>query len=62
MFGLTVVDLTSVGHKDDPWVLTNRMAQVFYEKDPSNLKKTIVLPGKQKILGVDGVEDIENYN
>nr|XP_015624405.1 uncharacterized protein LOC107279985 [Oryza sativa Japonica Group] len=61
-FGLTVVDLASVGHKDDPWVLTNRVAQVFYVKDPSNLKKDIVLPWKQKILGVDGVEDVEDYN
>ena len=40
----------------------NRVAQVFYVKDPSNLKKDIVLPGKQKILGVDGVEDVEDYN
>nr|ABA98485.1 transposon protein, putative, CACTA, En/Spm sub-class [Oryza sativa Japonica Group] len=61
-FGLIVVDLASVGHKDDPWVLANRVAQVFYVKDPSNLKKDIVLPGKQKILGVDGVEDVEDYN
>nr|XP_015637476.1 uncharacterized protein LOC107280832 [Oryza sativa Japonica Group] len=61
-FGLTVVDLASVGHKDDPWVLANRVAQVFYVKDPSILKKDIVLPGKQKILGVDGVEDVEDYN
>ena len=61
-FGLTVVDLANVGHKDDPWVLANRVAQVFYVKDPSNLKKDIVLPGKQKILGVDGVEDVEDYN
>nr|CAD37092.3 OSJNBa0042N22.16 [Oryza sativa Japonica Group]CAE76043.1 B1248C03.2 [Oryza sativa Japonica Group] len=61
-FGLTVVDHARVGHKDDPWVLANRVAQVFYVKDPSNLKKDIVLPGKQKILGVDGVEDVEDYN
>jgi hypothetical protein len=51
-FGLTVVDLANVGHKDDTWVLANRVAQVFYVKDPSNLKKEIVLPGKQQILGV----------
>ncbi len=61
-FGFTVVDLASVAHKDDPWVLANLVAQVFYVKDPSNLKKNIVLPGKQKILGVDGVEDVEDYN
>nr|XP_025878555.1 uncharacterized protein LOC112937837 [Oryza sativa Japonica Group] len=61
-FSLTVVDLASVGHKDDPWVLANRVAQVFYVKDPSNLKKDIVQPGKQKILGVDRVEDVEDYN
>nr|ABB47202.2 transposon protein, putative, CACTA, En/Spm sub-class [Oryza sativa Japonica Group] len=49
-FGLTVVDLGNVRHKDDSWVLADRVAQVFYVTDPANLKKEIVLSGKQKIL------------
>jgi hypothetical protein len=27
---LTLVDLKNVGHKDDPWVLADRVTQVFY--------------------------------
>jgi hypothetical protein len=29
-YGLTLVDLKNLGHKDDPWVLADRVAQVFY--------------------------------
>ncbi|XP_015619179.1 uncharacterized protein [Oryza sativa Japonica Group] len=61
-FGLTIVDFENVGHKDDPWVLADRVAQVFYVTDPSHLKKDIVISGKQRILGVDDVEDVEAYN
>jgi hypothetical protein len=28
-YGLTLVDLKNEGHKDDPWVLANRVAKVF---------------------------------
>ena len=61
-FGLTRVNLSHVGHKDDPWVLANRVAQVFYVLNPDNEKKHIVVSGKQRIIGVDGVEDVEDYN
>ncbi|WVZ53035.1 hypothetical protein U9M48_004026 [Paspalum notatum var. saurae] len=63
-FGLTIVDLANVGYKDDPWVLGSRVAQVFYVRDPSCPKKEkhIVVASKQKIIGVDGVKDIEAYN
>jgi hypothetical protein len=30
----TLVDLKNVGHKDDPCVLADRVAQVFYALDP----------------------------
>ena len=49
-------------------VLASRVAQVFYMSDPqSNLppkKKTkhVVASGKQHIIGVDGVDDVEAYN
>ena len=49
-------------------VLASRVAQVFYMSDPqSNLppkKKTkhVVAFGKQHIIGVDGVNDVEAYN
>jgi hypothetical protein len=45
--GCTVVDLRNVGHKDEPWVLTSMVAQVFYILDPKYQKKCIVVLGKQ---------------
>ncbi|WVZ58128.1 hypothetical protein U9M48_008432 [Paspalum notatum var. saurae] len=33
-YGLTVVDLTNVGYKDDPWVLAKRVGRVLYILDP----------------------------
>ena len=68
MIGLRVLDLENLGYQDDPWVLASRVAQVFYMSDPqSNLppkKKTkhVVASGKQHIIGVDGVDDVEAYN
>jgi hypothetical protein len=55
-YGLTLVDLNNLGHKDDPWVLADRVAQVFYVLDPET-GKHIVISRKQKIVGVDNVED-----
>ncbi len=48
--------LENLGHKDDPWVLADRVAQVFYVLDLET-GKHIVVSGKQKIVGVDNVED-----
>jgi hypothetical protein len=59
---LTLVDLANVGYKDDPWVLAEHVAQVFYIVDPINVKKHIAISGKQKILGVEGAIDVEDYN
>jgi hypothetical protein len=55
-YGLTLVDLKNLGHKDDPWVLVNHVAQVFYVLDLET-GKHIVVSGKPKIVGVDNVED-----
>jgi hypothetical protein len=55
-YGLTLVDLKNLGHKDNPWVLTDRVAQVFYVLDPKT-GKHIVVSEKQKFVGVDNVED-----
>jgi hypothetical protein len=61
-YGFTIVDLTNVGHKDEPWVLVATVAQVFYVLDPKDEKKYIIVPGKQRVVGVDDVEDEEEYN
>jgi hypothetical protein len=39
---LTLVDLKNLGHKDDPWVLVDRVAQVFYVLDPETEKHIVV--------------------
>jgi hypothetical protein len=44
-YGLTLVDLKKVGHQDDPWVLADRVAHVFYVLDPET-KKHIVISKK----------------
>jgi hypothetical protein len=61
-YGFTIVDLGNVGHKDEPWVLTLTVAQVFYILDPKGEKKHIVVPSKQRVVGVDNMEDEEEYN
>jgi hypothetical protein len=55
-YGLTLVDLKNVCRKDDPWVLVDYIAQVFYVLDPET-GKHIVAFVKQKIVGVENVED-----
>jgi hypothetical protein len=55
-YELTLVELKILGHKDDPWVFADCVAQVFYVLDPET-GKHIVVSEKQKIIGVDNVED-----
>jgi hypothetical protein len=61
-YGFTIVDMRNVGHKDEPCILTSNVAQVFYILDLKDEKKHIVVPGKQQVIGVDNVEDEEEYN
>jgi hypothetical protein len=61
-YGFTIVDLTNVGHKDEPWVLVATVAQGFYILDPKDEKKYIVVPETQQVIRVDDVEDEEEYN
>ena len=41
-YRVRVLDLSKVGYKDDPWILANRAAQVFYAEQiiPNNEKKS----------------------
>jgi hypothetical protein len=75
---MTMVDLNNLGYRDEPFVLANDVAQIFYVKDMSTKprkkdKKTnashdepmrhIVLSGKRIIVGVEGKTDMsEDYN
>jgi hypothetical protein len=42
-YGVRVLDLSKVGYKDDPWIMANRVAQVFYAEQ-------IFSPNEKKIL------------
>jgi hypothetical protein len=77
-YGMTTVDLNNLAYMDEPFVLANDVAQVFYVKDMdskprkrSQQKNTssdeprrhIVLSGKRNIVGVDDKTDMsEDYN
>ena len=61
-YGLTIVNLNNTGYKDDPWILASQVAQVLYVANPTKKTKHIVVPGKQDIIGVDGIDDMEEYN
>jgi hypothetical protein len=75
---MTTVDLNNLAYMDEPFVLANDLAQVFYVKDIStemrkiNQQKNtssdepkhhIVLSGKRNIVGVDDKTDMSvDYN
>ena len=61
-FGLTTVDLTHVGYREEPFVLANAVTQIFFVKDPANKERHVVLQGKRSIVGVENVVDEEEYN
>jgi hypothetical protein len=61
-YRLTLVDLKNLGHKDDRWMLADRVTKVFYVLNPETGKhivvhKHIVVSGKRKLIRVDNVED-----
>jgi hypothetical protein len=61
-YGLTLVDLKNIGHKDDPCMLADCVTQVFYVLDLET-RKHVVAFGKQKIIRVENMEDNdENVN
>ena len=70
------VDLNNLGYKDEPFVLTKDVNQVFYVKDmstkpkrgknnndPNNEpKRHIILSGRRNIVGIEDKSDIsEDY-
>ena len=73
-YGMTTVDLNNIAYADEPFVLANDVAQVFYVKDMSTKprkrkdkeanasydepKRHIVLSGKRNIVGVDDKTDM----
>jgi hypothetical protein len=59
-YGLTLVDLKNVGYQNDPWVLANHVTLVFYVLDLET-GKHVVVSRKQKIVGVENMEDNDEY-
>jgi hypothetical protein len=73
-YGMTTVDLNNLAYRDEPFVLANDVAQVFYVKDMSTkLRKRkdkqtntsydepkchIVLSGKRNIVGLEDRTDM----
>jgi hypothetical protein len=74
LYGITIVDLKNLGYRDEPFVLANDVAQVFYVMDMSSRPKKrknketntsddeprryIVLLGKRNIVGVEDKTDM----
>ena len=56
------MELQSVGYKDDQWVLASEVAQVAYYVMPEDNRKYVVVSGKQRIMGADEVQSLEEYN
>ena len=61
---MTIVDLNNLGYRDEPFVLAQDVAQVFYIKDmTSKPKRHIFLSGQRNIVGVEDKADLsEEYN
>jgi len=73
-YGMTIVELNNIGYKDEPFVLTADVSQVFYVKDTSTKpkrgknddnskvnhepKRHIALPGKINIVGIEDKSDM----
>ena len=58
-YGMTVVDLTNIGYRDEPFIWAKDVVQVFYAKDLANEGKHVVLQGKRKIVGVENMTEDE---
>ena len=46
---------------EESFILATQAKQVFYIVDPSDKKWSIIVPKKRSILGIDNVEDEEEY-
>ena len=61
-YRLTTVELQSVGYKDDQWVLAIEVTQVSYYVMLEDNRRHVVVSGKQRIMGADGVQSPKEYN
>ncbi|XP_076909133.1 uncharacterized protein LOC143566274 [Bidens hawaiensis] len=61
-YSSSTIPLLKDGYKSKPFILATHATKVFFVKDPSKPRYQIVLQGKRRILGVDDVNDEEEYN
>jgi hypothetical protein len=64
-YGMTNVNFRFLDYKEQSFVLTKDVTQVFYVKDPDPANKEehhIVLQEKRRIIEVEDVVDEEEYN
>ena len=61
--GHVLVDFSKVGYKDEPFIMAQHATQVFYIKDPSNERLSIVIHEKNQQLDADNlnVQEIPSY-
>ena len=60
--GFTLVDFDRLGYQHDPFILAKQARQVFYVSDPADKEWHVVLSVKRRIVGVENVEDEEEYD
>jgi hypothetical protein len=61
-YGFTTIDLEQVGYREEPFVVTSQVFQVFYVRDTRNMKRQVVLPRKKQVVGVQNPVEEEEYN
>ena len=53
--GQTLVDFSKVGYKEEPFIMAHQATQVFYVKDPSNDRLSVVIRSKNSQNDVDNL-------
>jgi len=53
--GFTLVDLAKIGYKEDPVIMAYQAKQIFYVKDPSNQRWSVVIKWRNE-------HDVENHD
>jgi len=48
--GFTMVDLAKIGSKEDPFIMVYQAKRVFYVKDTSNERWSIVIQGELNMM------------
>ena len=58
----TYVNLTKMAYHKDPFIIPSDATQIFYVKDPLHKNCHVVMHGKRRVLGVEGVADEDEYD